>query len=318
MSAARSVGQIARLSGELRRLPSQTELDLSQNRLPACPPPAWPHLSPAGLPRLPPAGLASLAPAGLPRLLTLYLEENRPEELPAGCLRGLAALEELYLNHNRLVSIASSAFTGLARLLRLHLNANRLRAVDPGWFPPLPLPRLEILMLGENPIARLEAGGFRPLGWLQSLGLAGLGLRDLPAEAFQGLAELESLSLFRNRLARVPAPALRRLPQLRFRDLNENPIGELREGLQGSGSRGCPPAFPPRGWPERLEVAPGGSVTLSCPASAEPPPEISWLGPAGERLAGSGQAGGAVELVGVGPAHAGQYTCVARNEAGSA
>uniref|UniRef100_A0A8C0QP37 Ig-like domain-containing protein n=1 Tax=Chelonoidis abingdonii TaxID=106734 RepID=A0A8C0QP37_CHEAB len=394
--------EIARLSGELRRLPSLTELDLSQNR--CQPAPRRP-----GQPAPPPHPLAGGEPAG-----------GAARALPAGA----GGSGELYLNHNR------------------------LQTVDPRWF--LPLPRLEILMIGENPIAQLEVGGFRPLARLHSLVLAGLGLQDLPGEAFQRLAELESLSLFRNRLAWVPAPALHRLPLLKFLDLNENPIGELqagvfwgtprleelslstleqltgvaegafdglpqlakldlshnprlaylhpaalhgalalrtllatdgalallpaqllasllslaalslrgnplccdclaawqglarlrlvepgvtlssgtgcrgtagrplREGLQGGGGRGCPLAFPPRGWPERLVVAPSGSVTLSCPANAKSPPEISWLGPAGERLPSSGRAGGALELVGVGLAHTGQYTCVAQNEAGSA
>ncbi|XP_053871058.1 leucine-rich repeat neuronal protein 1-like [Malaclemys terrapin pileata] len=108
--------QIARLTGELRRLPNLTDLDLSQNR-----------------------------PASLPCTST-----------PTGC--------------------------GL-------------------WTPA-----------GSRPCP-CPAWRSRPLGRLQSLGLAGLGLRDLPAEAFQGLAELESLSLFGNRLARVPAPALAQVPE---------------------------------------------------------------------------------------------------------
>ncbi|CAM5123567.1 unnamed protein product [Natator depressus] len=188
--------EITRLPGALRRLPNLTEPDLSQSRL-----------------------------ASLPSLLTLHLEEKQLGELPEGGLRGLVALEELYLDHNRLLSVAPSALAGLARL---HRNGNRLRAVGPRWF--LPLPRLELHVLGESPIPRLELGGFRPLGRLRSSLLAGMGLRDLPAEAFQGLAELESLSLFRSRLARVPAAALRRPPLLKCLDLKKNPIGELRAG----------------------------------------------------------------------------------------
>ncbi|CAM2110034.1 unnamed protein product [Caretta caretta] len=377
--------EIARLPGTLQHLPNLTEPDLSRSRL-----------------------------ASLPRLLTLHP-------------RGLAALEELSLDHNRLLSVAPSALAGLARLLR---NANRLRAVGPRWF--LPLPRLQLHVLGESPILRLEPGGFRPLGRLTARCWPAWGCGTCRPRPSRGL------SLFGSRLARVPAAALRRPPLLKFLELKKNPIRELRagdfrgtprleqlslgaleeltgaaegafaglpqlakpdlnphprlaylppaalqgapalhtllatdgalgllpgrllaslpslaalslrgnplrcdrpaawlglarlrrvdpgatlcaappgaagrllrEGLEGGGGRGCPPAFPPRGWPERLGVAPGGSVTLSCPASAELPPEISWLGPA---------RGGPWSWSGVELAHAGQYTSVAQNEAGS-
>lgn len=65
-------------------------------------------------------GLSSLG-----RLVTLYLEENRIQELLDFSLRNLSSLEELYLNHNHITSIAPDAFAGLNNLLRypvlLHL-----------------------------------------------------------------------------------------------------------------------------------------------------------------------------------------------------
>lgn len=58
-------------------------------------------------------GLSSLG-----RLVTLYLEENRIEELEDFSLRNLSSLEELYINHNHISSIGSKAFAGLTNLLR--------------------------------------------------------------------------------------------------------------------------------------------------------------------------------------------------------
>lgn len=58
-------------------------------------------------------GLSSLG-----RLVTLYLEENRIQELLDFSLRNLSSLEELYLNHNHITSIAPDAFAGLNNLLR--------------------------------------------------------------------------------------------------------------------------------------------------------------------------------------------------------
>ncbi|XP_061920102.1 leucine-rich repeat neuronal protein 1-like isoform X2 [Entelurus aequoreus] len=195
---------ISSVSRELERLTNLTELDLSENQL------------------------TQVRGVGAWSLVTLYLEENRIEELDDESLKNLSRLEELYLNHNRISSITPGAFVGVANLLRLHLNANRLVAVDSRWFQSLP--SLEILMLGDNPILGLEDNNFLPLSRLHSLVLAGMGLTSVPAAAFVGLDYLESLSLCDNRLRFVPQDALNLLPNLKFLDLNRNPMERLQQG----------------------------------------------------------------------------------------
>ncbi|XP_061745802.1 leucine-rich repeat neuronal protein 1 isoform X2 [Nerophis ophidion] len=195
---------ISSVSRELERLTNLTELDLSENQL------------------------TQVRGVGAWSLVTLYLEENRIEELDDESLKNLSRLEELYLNHNRISSITPGAFVGVANLLRLHLNANRLVAVDSRWFQSLP--SLEILMLGDNPILGLEDNNFLPLSRLHSLVLAGMGLTSVPAAAFVGLDYLESLSLCDNRLRSVPQDALNLLPNLKFLDLNRNPMERLQRG----------------------------------------------------------------------------------------
>ncbi|XP_054635191.1 leucine-rich repeat neuronal protein 1 isoform X2 [Dunckerocampus dactyliophorus] len=195
---------ISSITRQLEHLTKLTELDLSQNHL------------------------TKVRGVGAWSLVTLYLEENRIEELDDQSLKNLSRLEELYLNHNRISSITPGAFVGVANLLRLHLNANRLVAIDSRWFQSLP--SLEILMIGDNPILGLEDNNFLPLSYLHSLVLVGMGLTSVPAAAFVGLDYLESLSLCDNRLRSVPREALNLLPKLKFLDLNRNPIERLKRG----------------------------------------------------------------------------------------
>nr|XP_057940944.1 leucine-rich repeat neuronal protein 1 isoform X2 [Doryrhamphus excisus] len=195
---------ISSITRQLEHLTKLTELDLSQNHL------------------------TQVRGVGVWSLVTLYLEENRIQELDDQSLKNLSRLEELYLNHNRISSIAPGAFMGVANLLRLHLNSNRLVAIDSRWFQSLP--SLEILMIGDNPILGLEDNNFLPLSYLHSLVLVGMGLTSVPAAAFVGLDHLESLSLCDNRLRSVPRDALNMLPNLKFLDLNRNPIERVKPG----------------------------------------------------------------------------------------
>ncbi|XP_072772025.1 leucine-rich repeat neuronal protein 3 isoform X2 [Nerophis lumbriciformis] len=217
---------ISSVSRELERFTNLTELDLSENQLTqvSC---ARARTHARGDLEVK-VYVCQVRGVGAWSLVTLYLEENRIEELDDESLKNLSRLEELYLNHNRISSITPGAFVGVANLLRLHLNANRLVAVDSRWFQSLP--SLEILMLGDNPILGLEDNNFLPLSRLHSLVLAGMGLTSVPTAAFVGLDYLESLSLCDNRLRSVPQDALNLLPNLKFLDLNRNPMERLQRG----------------------------------------------------------------------------------------
>ena len=112
---------ISFITAELQSLGNLTELDLSQN-----------HITQVRRPRRQQQARGSSARTGLflspqvrsialwplSRLVTLYLEENRIEELEDFGLTDLSRLEELYLNHNRISSIGARAFAGLPNLLR--------------------------------------------------------------------------------------------------------------------------------------------------------------------------------------------------------
>ncbi|XP_067408521.1 leucine-rich repeat neuronal protein 1-like [Emydura macquarii macquarii] len=242
----------------------------------------------------------------LPLLKFLDLNKNPIGELRAGDFRGTPRLEELSLSGlEELTGVAEGAFDGLPQLAKLELNNNpRLSSLHPAALRGAPA--LRSLLAANGALGLLPEGLLASLPGLAMLSLHGNPLRcDCPA-AWLGLARL---ALVEPRATLCAAPP----------DTAGRP---LREGLAGSGGQGCPPAFPPQGWLEKLKVAAGESITLSCPASAEPPPEIYWLGPSGERLPsvrrGRQRAGGALELAGVGLADAGQYTCVAWNGAGSA
>uniref|UniRef100_A0A8C8RRX3 Ig-like domain-containing protein n=1 Tax=Pelusios castaneus TaxID=367368 RepID=A0A8C8RRX3_9SAUR len=267
---------------------------------------------------------------GLAELESLSLFENRLSQVPTAALRHLPLLKFLDLNKNPIGELQAGDFQGTPCLEELNLNGlEELTGVAEGAFDGLP--QLAKLELSNNPhFSFLHPAALRGAPALRTLLVANGALGLLPRGLLASLPSLATLSLYGNPL-RCDCPAawlgLARLalvePQATLCAIPPGAAGQpLREGLVGGEGQGCPPVFPPQGWLEKLEVVTGGSVTLSCPASAEPPPEIYWLGPSGERLPsmrrGRQRAGGALELAGVEPGDAGEYTCVAWNEAGSA
>uniref|UniRef100_S4RHA4 Ig-like domain-containing protein n=1 Tax=Petromyzon marinus TaxID=7757 RepID=S4RHA4_PETMA len=77
---------------------------------------------------------------------------------------------------------------------------------------------------------------------------------------------------------------------------------------------------------ERVEVAPGASVALACPARGEPPPQTTWTLPGGAQLARGSNRGarfsagldGALLVRGATLADTGVYRCSARSPSGVA
>ncbi|XP_044289203.1 LOW QUALITY PROTEIN: vasorin [Varanus komodoensis] len=137
-------------------------------------------------------------------IYNLDLSSNQLREISNESFHGLRWLERLYLDHNRLEFIHPAAFDTLEHLLELKLQDNRLQAM-----PPLRLPTLLLLDISRNGIAALEPAAFHVRN-LESLKIAGLGLRSLPEQLLQDLQNLHELDLSDNLLAAVPG-ALKRL-----------------------------------------------------------------------------------------------------------
>lgn len=168
---------------------------------------------------------------GLNGLHLLDLSHNQLSSLPGGVFRNLANLSNLDLTSNQLTEISADTFQGLSRLERLYLNGNRIRSIHPEAFkgiesllelklsnnqlvtpPAFSLPHLLLLDLSYNAIPVIQQGVFNA-GNIESLRLAGLGLKEVPEELLSGLKNLHELDLSDNQLDKVP-PGLHGLTKL--------------------------------------------------------------------------------------------------------
>ncbi|XP_026539168.1 vasorin [Notechis scutatus] len=158
----------------------------------------------------------------LPGLHNLDLSANQLQEVTNESFHGLRLLERLYLDRNQLQTIHPAAFDSLESLLELKLQDNQLHTV-----PPLNLPTLLLLDISRNKIAALETGTVHVRS-LESLKMAGLGLRSVDEELLQSLRNLHELDVSDNLLARVPG-VLSQLPGLTRLSLAGNGlISQLR------------------------------------------------------------------------------------------
>ncbi|KAM6941196.1 toll-like receptor 3 isoform 1-T2 [Lycodopsis pacificus] len=87
---------------------------------------------------------------GARRLMTLQMDSNGFDEIPAEALRGLSNLREISLANNLLNSLKNSIFDDLSSLRVLNLQKNQLTAVRPGVFKT-PMSNLSLLLMDKNP-----------------------------------------------------------------------------------------------------------------------------------------------------------------------
>ncbi|KAG8433249.1 hypothetical protein GDO86_017508 [Hymenochirus boettgeri] len=179
----------------------------------------------------------------LSNLSNLDLTSNQITEISVDTFQGLTKLERLYLNGNRIISIHPEAFKGLESLLELKLRENQLVAP-----PTFSLPNLLLLDLSFNYIPVIYPGVFNAAN-IETLSMAGLGLKEVPEEILRGLMNLHELDLSENQLEKIPS-GLRgltklnlagniRLSQLQIDDLSNLP--QLQElDLSGLSLRTLP------------------------------------------------------------------------------
>ncbi|OCT64353.1 vasorin [Xenopus laevis] len=168
---------------------------------------------------------------GLNGLHLLDLSHNQLSSLPGGVFRSLANLSNLELTSNQLTEISADTFQGLSRLERLYLNGNRIRSIHPDAFkglesllelklsnnqlitpPSFSLPHLLLLDLSYNAILVIQPGVFNADN-IETLRLAGLGLKEVPELLLSGLKNLHELDLSDNQLDKLP-PGLLGLTKL--------------------------------------------------------------------------------------------------------
>ena len=165
---------------------------------------------------------------GLASLRLVNLAGNQLTSLPPGLFSSSGAnLAELYVSANGLTVLAPGLFRGLSQLLVLDLSENQLTASSFGATTLSALPRLAVLSLHNNRIARLDAALFSELTNLQILRLDGNLLESLPQGLFASLPHLHTLILSHNRLARIDGQLLANLGSLSILALDNNLIEHI-------------------------------------------------------------------------------------------
>ncbi|XP_044161089.1 LOW QUALITY PROTEIN: vasorin [Bufo gargarizans] len=169
--------------------------------------------------------------SGLWDLQLLDLSHNKLSNLPGGVFKRLTNLSNLDLSSNQITEISAETFQGLSRLERLYLSENHIRSIHPDAFrglenllelkltknqlvvaPAFSLPHLLLLDLSYNAIPAIHPGVFHARN-IETLRLAGLGLKEVPADLLSELKNLHELDLSDNQLSKVPS-GLRGLTKL--------------------------------------------------------------------------------------------------------
>lgn len=111
-------------------------------------------------------------------LMTLLMDNNGLDEIPAEALRGLSDLHELSLASNLLNNLKESIFDDLKSLQALFLQKNLITSVRPGVFK-VPMSNLSLLFMDKNPFDCTCESILWFVTWLNSTNMTGVpGVRE--------------------------------------------------------------------------------------------------------------------------------------------
>ena len=161
-------------------------------------------------------------------LRTLYLSNNRIQDIEDQAFNGLHQLQTLYLSGNRINNKTDQTFSGLHQLQRLDLSGNRIQNIAGQAFRRLH--QLQELRLQGNRVQVIEDQAFKGLYQLQDLDLMDNRIWDITDQSFSGLHQLRKLYLSNNKIQSIASQTFRGLHLLQKLDLSSNGIKDIRNG----------------------------------------------------------------------------------------
>lgn len=256
----------------------------------------------------PAAGLTSL-PSDLDSDMQLLdLSGNEIPALKAGLFKdaGLLNLQKVFLRNAKIQQIHANAFIEMRILVEVDLSDNAITSLDPNTF--FGNERLKTVILSGNPLGTLKSHQFPNLKHMRNLEIQRCSLKEIHKLAFVRLDGLESLSLDNNLLQYIDVSLVSSLKKLKTLSLNNNNwkcdcrLRDFRTWLMTEGpsrlysvAQICkyPRKMEGRRWedvkltefacePEVVahasstQIEMNGNISLSCLASGDPEPEVSW------------------------------------------
>ena len=158
-------------------------------------------------------------------LRTLYLSNNRIQDIEDHAFMGLHQLQELYLYENRIQNITDQTFRGLHQLQTLYLYKNRIQNITDLTFSGLH--QLQDLDLSDNRIQNITDQAFRGLHQLQKLDLSINRIKDIRNGTFRDLGNLQTLGISFNRITNVVSSWFYNLTFLTELHLDNNMISSF-------------------------------------------------------------------------------------------
>nr|KAG5685846.1 hypothetical protein BaRGS_014306 [Batillaria attramentaria] len=215
----------------------------------------------------------------LSSLRFLHLTGNQHRFLPAQLFKGLKDLLELYLGSLRLAAITPDLFTGLDGLWMLDLSDNDLDEIPVEFASGTVFSQLKVLDLSFNRLTELP-GALEPL--LHDVGR--IILEDNPWHCSCGLAWLKSHPEHIYSEHGTNAVVCATPPELRYEILAKVPDDRLS----------CIP--PTIACQDPGPVEAGETLTVTCEATGDPFPNVTWSAADGSVFRGEGDAGMGVKV----------------------
>ncbi|KAM7120781.1 leucine-rich repeat neuronal protein 3 [Molossus nigricans] len=257
------------------------------------------------LPKVPHAALQKVA-----NLKFLDLNKNPIHRIRRGDFSNMLHLKELGINNMpELISIDSLAVNNLPDLRKIEATNNpRLSYIHPNAF--FRLPKLESLMLNSNALSALYHGTIASLPNLKEISIHSNPIRCDCVIRWINMNKTNIRFMEPESLFCVDPPEFQgqNVRQVHFREMMEI----------------CLPLIAPESFPSDLDLEAGRHVSLHCRATAEPPPEIYWVTPSGQKLLPNTltdkfyvHSEGTLDISGITPTDGGLYTCIAANLVGA-